>query len=81
MSNKEHERQSNELMVNAIIKALERAKIPVYKASDELTEILKISGLKLEYQKKGANETVEYSDENIIAAVIPFASSAKILKN
>lgn len=81
MSNKEHEKQANELMVNAIIKALKRANIPVVKASDNLAEMLNINGLKLEYQKKGANETVEYSDKNIIAAVVPFASSAKIQNN
>lgn len=77
----DNEKQMNTLMVDAVMKALKRANIPVYEATDELAEILSICGRKLECQKKGANETVEYSNENIIAAVVPFASSAKLQKN
>ena len=36
----DNEKQMNTLMVEALMKALKRANIPVYKASDNLAEIL-----------------------------------------
>lgn len=52
MSNKKHEKQANELIVNAISKALGRANIPVVKSSDDLAEILQMAGEQVEFSKK-----------------------------
>lgn len=82
MNNKEQEKQANELMVSAIIKALGRAKIPVVKASDDLAEILQVAGEQMEFSKKEkAPETVSASREKHHPTVVSSADGAKILKN
>lgn len=81
MSNKEHEKQANALMVNAIIKALKRANIPVIKASDDLAEILQMAGLPLAYKKKEAPETASGFQRNHHPTVVSSADGANILKN
>ena len=75
------EKQTNELMVNAIIKALKRADIPVIKASDDLAEILQLAGMQVAYKKKEAPETVSVSDKKHHQTVISSADGTKILKN
>ena len=75
------EKQANELMVNAIYKALKRANIPVIKASDDLAEILQFAGMQVAYKKKEAPETVSVSDKKHHQTVISSADGANILKN
>lgn len=81
MNNKEHEKQANELMVNAIIKALKRTNIPVIKASDDLAEILQLAGRPMLYKKKEAPETASALVEERHLTAISDADGAKILKN
>lgn len=81
MSNKEHEKQANELMVSAIIKALKRTNIPVIKASDDLAEILQLAGRPMLYKKKEAPETASALVEERHLTAISDADGAKILKN
>ncbi len=48
----DNEIQMNTLMVEAVMKALRRANIPVYKAADDLAEILQLAGEQVEFSKK-----------------------------
>lgn len=81
MNNTEHEKQTNELMVNAIYKALKRADIPVIKASDDLAEILQLAGMQVAYKKKEAPETVSASKEKHHPTAVSSADGTNILKN
>ena len=40
----DNEKQMNTLMVDVVMEALKRANIPVYKAADDLAEILQLAG-------------------------------------
>ena len=78
----DNEKQMNTLMVDAVMKALKRANIPVYKATDELAEILQLAGEQVEYsKKKKAPETASVPIQERHLTAISDADGAKILKN
>lgn len=74
-------KETNRLMVHAVVKALGRANIPVIKASDDLAEILQLAGIDIEYKKKSALETVSASDRKHQPTAISSTDGAKIIKN
>lgn len=75
------EKQMNTLMVEAVMKALKRANIPVYKAADDLAEILQLAGEQIEFsKKKKAPETASGSKRNHQPTAISSADGTKILK-
>ena len=77
----DNERQMNTLMVDAVMKALKRANIPVYKAADDLAGILQLAGEQVEYsKKKKAPETASGSKRNHHPTVVSSADGAKIIK-
>ena len=62
----DNEIQMNTLMVEAVMKALRRANIPVYNAADDLAEILQLAGEQVEFsKKKKAPETESLPERNI----------------
>lgn len=78
----DNEKQMNTLMVEAVMKALKRANIPVYKEADDLAEILQLAGEQVEFsKKKKAPETVSVSDKKHHQTVISSADGANILKD
>lgn len=78
----DNEKQMKTLMVEAVIKALRRANIPVYKAADDLAEILQLAGEQVEFsKKKKAPETVSASRKKHHPTVVSSADGANILKN
>ena len=82
MINKEHEKQVNELMVSAIIKALKRANIPVVKASNDLAEMLSYAGQQIVYSKKKTSVTALPEDNSSFkGTAITDVNRTKILNN
>ena len=51
------EKQMNTLMVEAVMKALKRANIPVYKAADDLAVLFQINDGLVEFSKKKTSVT------------------------
>lgn len=67
-------------MVDAVMKALKRANIPVYKAADDLAEILQLAGEQVEYSKnKKAPETESASRKKHQPSVVSSTDGAKII--
>lgn len=78
----DNEKQMNTLMVEAVMKALRRANIPVYKAADDLAEILQLAGEQVEFsKKKKAPETESASRKKHQPSAVSSADGAKIIKN
>ena len=78
----DNEKQMNTLMVEAVMKALRRANIPVYKAADDLAEILQLAGEQLEFsKKKKAPETASVPIQERHLTAISDADGANILNN
>ena len=77
----DNEIQMNTLMVEAVMKALRRANIPVYKAADDLAEILQLAGEQVEFsKKKKAPETESASRKKHQPSVVSSADGTKIIK-
>ena len=53
----DNERQMNTLMVDAVMKALKRANIPVYKAANDLAVLFQINEGLVEFSKKKTSVT------------------------
>lgn len=78
----DNEKQMNTLMVEAVMKALRRANIPVYKAADDLAEILQLAGEQVEFsKKKKAPETASVPIQERHLTAISDADGANILNN
>ena len=76
----DNEKQMNTLMVEAVMKALTRANIPVYKAADDLAEILQLAGEQVEFsKKKKAPETASVPIQEHHLTAISDADGAKLL--
>lgn len=75
-------KETNRLMVHAVVKALGRANIPVIKASDDLAEMLYYAGQQIVYSKKKTSVTALPEDNSSFkGTAITDVNRTKILNN